>query len=268
MTRLTVLLLASTLCPAAVLAQTSVPVRDLPPALAAPRVAGAPHHEDSASPPSLASLLVELPRDFARLRSQEAALIVGMAGGAGLALRNQDARFTRLAAGSGRLDTVFEPGEVIGGGVIQTGAAFAAFTAGRLSKNPRLAALGADLVRAQFVNAALTHGIKLSVGRRRPDGSRFSFPSGHTSAAFANAAVLHRHFGWKAGAAAYGLAAYIAGSRLQENKHYLSDVLFGAAIGIISGRAVTAGHGKAAFAVGAFAAPGGGGIGVSWLRER
>ena len=47
------------------------------------------------------------------------------------------------------------------------------------------------------------------------------------------------HFGWKAGVPAYGLAAYVAGSRLQENRHYMSDVLFGAAVGIVSGRTVT-----------------------------
>ena len=49
-------------------------------------------------------------------------------------------------------------------------------------------------------------------------------------------------FGWKAGVPGYALATYVAGSRLSENAHFLSDVLFGAGIGIVSGRTVTVGR--------------------------
>jgi len=85
-----------------------------------------------------------------------------------------------------------------------------------------------------IVNTVLTQGIKLSVGRERPDGGRFSFPSGHTSSTFATAAVLHGYFGWRVGIPAYGFATLIGGSRLQENRHYPSDVIFGAAIGLVA----------------------------------
>jgi len=112
-------------------------------------------------------------------------------------------------------------------------------------------------VQAQIVASVMTQGVKLAVGRRRPDAGRFSFPSGHASATFANAAVLQRHFGWKAGLPAYGLASYVAASRLQENRHYASDVIFGAAIGIIAGRTVTVGRGGGAFAVTPVAVRGG-----------
>ena len=95
----------------------------------------------------------------------------------------------------------------------------------------------------------LTQGIKLSVGRERPDGGRFSFPSGHTSSTFATAAVLHRYYGWRVGIPAYGFATFIGGSRLQENRHYPSDVIFGAAIGLVAGRTVTIGRGEASFAL-------------------
>lgn len=44
--------------------------------------------------------------------------------------------------------------------------------------------------------------------------------------------------------AAYATAVYVGVSRLSENKHFASDVAFGAAIGVISGRAVMLGHGK------------------------
>jgi hypothetical protein len=49
--------------------------------------------------------------------------------------------------------------------------------------------------------------------------------------------VIQRRFGWKAGAPLYALGGYVAVSRLQENQHYLSDVVFGAALGIVAGRA-------------------------------
>ena len=75
----------------------------------------------------------------------------------------------------------------------------------------------------------------------------FSFPSGHSSVTFATATVLQRNFGWKAGVPAYALASYVAASRVQMKRHFFSDVAFGAAIGIVAGRTVTVGRGRARF---------------------
>jgi len=66
---------------------------------------------------------------------------------------------------------------------------------------------------------------------------------------FGTATVLQRNFGWKAGVPAYALASYVAASRVQMKRHFLSDVAFGAAIGIVAGRTVTVGRGLARFAV-------------------
>lgn len=217
------------------------------------------------TPPSFGSLFLGLARDFRQLPSRETALILGAAGGITLAARRYDVGLTRLVSTAPSLDRAFEPGDQMGGGVAQVGGAFATFAIGRMVHSPRLTIVGADLVRAQIVNTVLTHGIKLAVGRTRPDGGAFSFPSGHTSSSFATAAVLQRHFGWKAGVAAFGLAGYIAGSRLQENKHYLSDGIIGAAVGIVAARTVTIGRGPAKFAVSPLAVPRGGGIGFTWV---
>ncbi len=63
-------------------------------------------------------------------------------------------------------------------------------------------------------------------------------------------------YGWKVGAPAYAVAGYVAGSRLSENKHYLSDVIFGAAVGIMVGRTVTIDLAEARFAVSPLLTPG------------
>jgi membrane-associated phospholipid phosphatase len=126
--------------------------------------------------------------------------------------------------------------------------------------------VGADLVRANIVAQALTSGIKLSVRRGRPDGTQYSFPSGHASVSFAAATVLQRHFGWKTGLPAYAAASYVAASRIQERRHFFSDVAFGAVVGIVAGRTVTVGRGDYKFSVQPMA-PASGGVGIAFTRK-
>ncbi len=86
--------------------------------------------------------------------------------------------------------------------------------------------------------AALTVAVlKEAVQRPRPGGGGIgthSFPSGHSSAAFTSAALIQENSGWLAGAPAAGLAAFTAFERVEEGHHYPSDVLAGAAIGVLS----------------------------------
>jgi membrane-associated phospholipid phosphatase len=130
----------------------------------------------------------------------------------------------------------------LGSGFLQVGGAVATYAIGRAAGHERTAQVGSDLIRAQVLNTVVTQGIQVSVRRIRPDGSSFSFPSGHASGTFASAAVLHRHFGWRVGVPSYAVAAYVATSRVQERRHFLSDVVVGAAIGIAAGRSVTIGR--------------------------
>ena len=119
-------------------------------------------------------------------------------------------------------------------------------------------------MRAQLLTQGVTQLLKYSVRRTRPDGSsRTSFPSGHASGTFTSATVLQRHYGWKVGIPAFGVASYVAASRIAENKHFLSDVIFGAAIGIAGGRTVTFRKGATRFELAPIAAPGGAGVQVS-----
>jgi len=111
--------------------------------------------------------------------------------------------------------------------------------AGRLFSNPNLSGASGDLARGLVYPAAITGALKAGVHRTRPDGGRYSFPSGHAAVAFTAAPILASRFGPRVGTLAYLAAATTAMGRIEEHRHYLSDVLFGAAIGLSVGMAVS-----------------------------
>jgi hypothetical protein len=116
--------------------------------------------------------------------------------------------------------------------------AAALMIAGRIGENRQLTAAGSAMARSLLVSAAAVWALKVTVDARRPDGGRHSFPSGHTATAFAVAPVIAKHWGWKAGVVAYALAATTALARMEDRRHHLPDVLFGAGIGIAVGNEV------------------------------
>jgi len=86
---------------------------------------------------------------------------------------------------------------------------------------------------ANLSTVALTYALKYSVGRTRPNArNKHSYPSGHTSVAFATATMYQMWYGWKAGVPAYAMAALTAFQRMDDDQHWFSDVVMGAAIGI------------------------------------
>lgn len=90
-----------------------------------------------------------------------------------------------------------------------------------------------QLFGGMFTNVAITHGLKVTVNKPRPDRSdNRSFPSGHTSISFQGASFIQKRYGWKLGIPAYALAGFAGYSRIQANKHDGWDVLAGAIIGI------------------------------------
>jgi membrane-associated phospholipid phosphatase len=217
--------------------------------------------------PSIGQIFADTITDFRRLPSRESAIILGVGGLSAFAGHQADTRTSQTFSGFTSLRGAFGAGDTIGAATTQLAAAFATYSLGRATGNAKVGMLGADLMRAQLVSQGVTQAVKLSVGRTRPDGTSMSFPSGHSASAFATATVLQRHLGWKAGIPAYGVAAYVAASRIQNQRHYLSDVAFGAAIGIVAGRTVTIGHGNARFSVSPTAAPGGAGVNFTWVGK-
>jgi len=106
--------------------------------------------------------------------------------------------------------------------------------------------LAASLIASGFIAPIL----KYSVGRERPSDSaspyRFhpftnhnSFPSGHTTQAFAVATVIASHYPtWWVQALAYGSAGLVGYCRVEQNAHWSSDVVAGALIGWSVARSV------------------------------
>ncbi len=74
--------------------------------------------------------------------------------------------------------------------------------------------------------------LKHTIHRERPNHGDQSFPSGHTANGFVAASFLQFRYGWQYGAPAYAAAAVTGYSRIQAKKHWTTDVLVGAAIGI------------------------------------
>jgi len=92
------------------------------------------------------------------------------------------------------------------------------------------------------LSEGIVEGLKFAVHEKRPDGSDYlSFPSAHTSAAFAGAEFLHQEYinqsGWYS-AAGYSLGSATGVLRILNDKHWFSDVLVGAGIGILSTKVV------------------------------
>ncbi|MCI6160805.1 MAG: phosphatase PAP2 family protein [Prevotella sp.] len=87
--------------------------------------------------------------------------------------------------------------------------------------------------------ALLVNSLKYSTHELRPDGTSYnSFPSGHTATSFVCASILHREYGltrspWYS-VAGYSIATATGICRILNNRHWISDVLVGAGVGILS----------------------------------
>lgn len=108
---------------------------------------------------------------------------------------------------------------------------------------PNQAAL---FIKSEILIAAIVFPLKQITLENRPDSyKRNSFPSGHTTQAFMAATFLSREYGYKSvwiSVGAYTMATTVGVFRILNNRHWLSDILVGAGIGILSTNVVYATH--------------------------
>ena len=93
------------------------------------------------------------------------------------------------------------------------------------------------LFMSNMLSSGVSYSIKKIVNKERPNGNNLSFPSGHTTVAFTNATVLKNEFKDSSVLLAYSGYAFAATAgtfRMINNKHWFSDVLAGAGIGILA----------------------------------
>jgi hypothetical protein len=197
--------------------------------------------------------------DFKHLPAKENAYIALLGGGLAIAAHQVDQSFNvHLRSHYDLVNAAFAPAKYLGNTPEQMALSLGTYGIGRLVDNKKASHLGMDLLRAQIIATAIVQPLKIATQRERPDGSdSHSFPSGHAAITFAGATVLERHLGWRKAALAYAAATYVGASRLHDNRHYLSDVAFGAAVGTIAGRTVTQ-HGRDNWSFVPVSLPGGG----------
>ena len=103
----------------------------------------------------------------------------------------------------------------------------------------KLGRFAASAAMSYALMAGIVNPIKYGAKEMRPDGSTAnSFPSGHTATAFVSATILHKEYGltvspWYS-VAGYGIATATGVMRVLNNRHWVSDVLSGAGIGIFA----------------------------------
>jgi hypothetical protein len=196
------------------------------------------------------SLLQDTGRDFVSFPQRKSTWVLLAAGGAlALAAHPADDYVQSHIVDNPTAERVFSVGKVLGSTGFQIGTALTLYIVGKqLSKGDtethRLTHIGFDIMRAQIVAQTIVIGMKQSIRRDRPTGECCAFPSGHATSAFAAASVLERHFGYRGSWPALLAASYVATSRLVDNRHFLSDVIFGAALGEAVGWTVVGRHGK------------------------
>jgi membrane-associated phospholipid phosphatase len=174
-------------------------------------------------------------------------------------LQNPTAQENRFLRGSARAFKLFGmPGSIVAG--------VGLYIVGTLDNQRRMQDLGLHSAESILLSTVVDGGIKVLAGRSRPyvnienphgfqlgrglSGYDYqSFPSGHTTAAFAFAASVSRETQmwwprsrWYVGTLMYGGATVVGLSRMYNNVHWASDILGGAAIGTLIGLKVVTYH--------------------------
>ncbi len=142
------------------------------------------------------------------------------------------------------------------------------YTVGAVNQDEKTYEVGKTLIDALVINGLSTSFIKIVSNRESPNGEEQAFPSGHTSSSVTFATVMHEAYGPWVGVPLYGVSALVAMERLDEGEHWISDVVFGAALGLVVGHTVANGRPPEIFGgeLSPYINPENGASGIAWVK--
>jgi membrane-associated phospholipid phosphatase len=155
---------------------------------------------------------------------------------------------------TGLFDDIWESVTNSGNGVFLGGLLASYYIAGEIFKLDNMRKIALLGVESFVISGALVGLLKYSIGRARPftgesrlsfhpfssTSRNYSFPSGHSVAAFSVATIIAEHSKeFLVDVFAYGMATLVAMSRVHKNKHWVSDVFIGSAIGFFIGKKIS-----------------------------
>jgi membrane-associated phospholipid phosphatase len=170
----------------------------------------------------------------------ENALLLTGAMGASVAIRETgvDGTVRNRVDGHRQLGDMDETIQLLGHPGTHFAAAGALWLGSALLKDVEGHEFARDLTQALAVNGITTIALKVSANTRAPDDEKYAWPSGHTSSAFAAAAVVNEHYGPLAGIPSLALAGLVGYQRVDSQVHDFSDVVFGGFLGYVVGTSI------------------------------
>ena len=157
---------------------------------------------------------------------------------------------------NGASDRIADYAEPFGNGMFILPSLGGLYLYSRLYRDERAGRAALLGLRSVIISGLITNAMKFAGHRHRPDSgdghdvwdgpglsaSDLSFPSGHATSAFALASVIASEYEDKAYVPplSYGIAALTALSRVNDNKHWASDVFMGSVIGYAAGKTIYA----------------------------
>jgi hypothetical protein len=142
------------------------------------------------------------------------------------------------------------------------------YTVGAIKEDEKTYEVGKTLIDALVINGLSTSLIKIVSNRESPNGEEQAFPSGHTSSSVTFATVMNEAYGPWVGVPLFGISALVAMERLDDGEHWVSDVVFGAALGWTVGHTVANGRPPEIFGgeLSPYVNPENGVSGIAWVK--
>lgn len=186
--------------------------------------------------------------DFLAFWKPRNVLFVGAGLGLGIGLRQSVDEDTRgyVSRHPRRWGSFSESLGIMGNTEYQFAAIAALYGFSFKTENAELMEFTQLLMRTYTLTGVSTVAIKAIANTDRPSdrwmNGQFGFPSAHSSTSFAIAATIEEYYGPRAGIPAYLLAGLIGWSRIDEQNHDVSDVVFGAVLGYAIAKSIAGNH--------------------------